>query len=215
MNFLFSLLLIGFLGAALYLLSRNAEQARQSELEALTLLTPSDGTEEEDNPFRQETPPAEDPFGGEPLHSPDDTSPTATPATSFPPAGIPPTPTPLPAPTPTPTPVPLPPTPVPPTPTPSILDTKDQVKEELRRELDLRVPLAQTGEMITLTLETGRQIEGTLLQTERRQFKIESAIGSQWIPYRRLNLESRLRVDASERETFLEEKALEQILNRR
>lgn len=213
-------LLVLFLGAALYLLSRNREEAREAELEEITVLSPSRVASTSPEP-PPETPPADDtdPIEGStgtddvvnPFESPQPVPTPMVPETvATPEPRVIPTPTPRPLPTPTATPLPQP----TPSPTPSVLDEKEKVKQELSRALDQQAPLAKPGDTVRLTLQNGQQIEGTLLQTAPRQFKLDSAIGSQWIPYRQLNLQSRLQVDARERDAFLEEKALEQILNR-
>ena len=204
-HIVFGLILVLFLARALFLLSRDFEAAREAELVELTRLIPSDSPEIDDNPFDREVqaPPV--------LENPVPT-PTPTPAQTLitrpVPTPVAPTPTPIPTATPVPPPTPTP------TPAPTILDEKEEVKAELSLELDRRAPLAKPGDEVVLSLQNGQQVQGTLLQTDTRQFKIESSIGSQWIPYRQLTLESRIRVDAAERDTFLEERALEQILNR-
>jgi len=207
-----SSILLLILAGALFLLSQNREEARSQELATVTLLAP----EHEATTTGPE--PAPDPQT--PLPAATEVIPTPVPT---------PTPPPVPSPSPTPPPfqpedlglepeqqVPVEPTPTPapptPTPVPSILDRKDQVKAEMRQELDRRLPLAQTGDVLNLTLRNNREISGTLLQLQAQQFQLETSTGAQWIPYRQLSPQSRLRLDPSERDTWLEERALEQVL---
>ena len=82
----------------------------------------------------------------------------------------------------------------------------------MRTQLNQRAPLIQIGEQTTLSLTNNRTVSGILLRREGRQFQIQSTLGAQWVPYRSLTLESRLRIDSSEREAWLEERALEQVL---
>lgn len=200
LHVLMGLLLVALLGGALFLLSRDREAARAAEREQMTRLMPVTGDEPDPVVAATATP------------TPQPAVATATPV---------PTPTPLPfnpedlglepEPTVRPTPVPAPPTP---TPVPSMLDIKDQIKEEMAEDLDQRLPLANIGDPVTLTLRSNRTLSGTLLRLEARQLQLQSTTGAQWIPYRQLSPESRLQVDPSEREAWLEERALEEVLKR-
>lgn len=146
--------------------------------------------------------------------------PEATPTPSPTPTPLPPTPTPIPFrpedPEPSPTPVP---TAAPPTPTPApkrsrTLELKDQLVEEYREQLDQRHPRAEVGDYIRLTLTDGRGVGGTIDAMDGQQLQLKTPTGNVRLLYRQLSRESRLRVDESERNAFLEERALEEVLRR-
>ena len=84
----------------------------------------------------------------------------------------------------------------------------------MRKDLDERLPFARVGESINLTLLNNYRIRGTLIRLDARQLQLRTATGTQVIPYRQLSTDSRLRVDESERDTWLEERALEEVLRR-
>lgn len=203
-NLSLSLLLGVILCIALLALSRNREEAARAEAEKFSRLNIT-----------------LDP-NGQPPPVVAQSTPTPVP-TAIP---LPPTPTPIPfkpedlAPKPGPTPRPLP-TSVPPTPTPipeptrsSTLDLKDQLAEEYRRELDEKLPIAKAGDYIRLTLLDKRAISGTISRMDANQLALQTTAGQRWILYRQLARESRMRVDKSERDTWVEEKALEEVLKR-
>jgi type IV secretory pathway VirB10-like protein len=151
--------------------------------------------------------------------------PTPTPVVVLQPTPVPqikPTPKPNPVP-PTPTPFnPAPPTPTPvpppkPTPTPRrsrTLELKDQLIEEYRQALDESHPMSKQGEFIRLTLTDGRNVSGTIDKKDNQQLLLDTETGKMIIVYRQLVTESRIRVDMSERNARLEEKALQEVLRR-
>jgi hypothetical protein len=204
-HFILTLALLLILGGALALLSRDREAAREAEVSRNSLLRIN---AEDIQPEPDEQPGAIRPPEQTPIPTPLPPTPTPPP---FNPEdlGLAPAPTPVPRPVPTPTLAPPTPTPV-----PSMLVIKDQLKRDMRRNLDEKAPVAKPGEDVTLTFRNNRSITGTLLRLEARQFQLQTSTGAQWFPYRQLLLESRLRVDASERETWLEERALEEVLKR-
>jgi len=200
--------LVGFLVLALFGLSRNKQEAAKLEAEKFSRLE------------LQETPtPVAD-------KSHFLTSPTPTEVPLVVSTPLPLTPTPIPfrpedfhsKPTPRPKPqatrVPVAPTPVPQPTRPSTLELKDQLADEFRTDLDNRFPMAKEGEYIRLTTLENRSMSGTIVTMEANQLALNSTRGQQWIVYRRLSRESRMRVDKSERETWVEEKALEEVLKR-
>ncbi len=159
-----------------------------------------------------------------------DPAPPAPPPTPLPP----PTPTPRPPPTPSPAPTPAPtvawtelfgatptpePTPVPlPTPTvarSSSLQLKDRLMEEMTLKLQESHPMYEPNQFVRLVLTGNRTESGTLLRLDN-QFLVLGKGGANQVGifYRELMPESRLRVDAGERATFVEEKALEEVLRR-
>lgn len=201
-----SCLLGGILLLALIALSTNREDAARAEAESFSRLAVSLDPNGQPLPIESTPTPVPTPL---PV-------PTATP--------LPPTPTPIPfnpedlAPKPTARPRPQP-TPVPPTPVPeptrsSTLDLKDQLAEEFRKDLDEKLPIAKEGEYIRLTLRDNRTVSGTITRMDANQLALQTTAGQRWILYRQLSRESRMRVDKSERDTWVEEKALEEVLKR-
>ena len=96
-----------------------------------------------------------------------------------------------------------------------MLELRDQIRREMEAKLDQQAPLAKVGDTIEITFRNGSKVTGTILRLDARQMRFNAETGTtQWIPYRQLSQESRLRVDASERESFLEERALQEVLNR-
>ena len=149
-----------------------------------------------------------------------------------------PTPTPLPPPPPTPvpepTPVPPPPTatpvpqviappeptpvpPPPPTPIPRRTRTqelREEVVAEFTMRLDQNFPMHRQGDVVRLVLVDGQVVNGTLVQIAPGQLLLRMQRGDNWLAFRQLSQESRIRVDPSERSAFIEERALEEVLRR-
>jgi hypothetical protein len=155
-----------------------------------------------------------------------------------------PVPTPVPSPLPTPTPLPVTeptarPSPVPtvawtevfgatPTPEPtaipeatpvavrsSTLQLKDQLIAEWTLKLQETLPMYEPNQFVRLVLTGNRTENGTLLKLDNQFLVLGKGGGGQLrIFYRELLPESRLRVDAGERATYVEEKALEEVLRR-
>ncbi|MDF3127632.1 hypothetical protein P0Y35_00340 [Kiritimatiellaeota bacterium B1221] len=210
LNLTLSLLLGLILLIALFALSRDRAGAAAMEKEKFSRIKIS----EEGAPGEIEVPP---PPVEHPTATPMPLPPTPTPL----PRGVNPfkaTPTPKPPPpAPKPTPVPQPtatPTPVPEPTRPSTLDLKDQLADSFRNELDSKMPLAKAGDYIRLTLRDNRTISGNITRLENNQLALQSTSGTRWIPFRQLSRESRMRVDKSERETWVEEQALQEVLKR-
>jgi hypothetical protein len=158
---------------------------------------------------------------------PPPSTPTPRPTPLPPPTPVPPPPTPTPRPKPTPipftpdmfgaTPTPLP-TPVPsPTPTPRsrTLELKDQLTLEFTQKLNEQLPLANVEDFVHLTMADGRtKVSGTIKSMSPQQLQLATPEGLRWIVYRQLAPDSRLRVDANERATWVEERALQEVLRR-
>ncbi len=210
LNLTLSLLLGLILLIALFALSRDRKGAAAMEKEKFSRIVINENAME--GAPKEVTPPP--------------VIPTVTPIPVVPVA---PTPTPLPpgvnpfkaTPTPKPPPVPTPvpqatatPTPVPEPTRPSTLDLKDQLADEFRKDLDTKLPLAKVGEYIRLTLRDNRTISGNITRLDNNQLALQSTSGTRWIPFRQLSRESRMRVDKSERETWVEEQALQEVLKR-
>jgi hypothetical protein len=200
--------LVGFLALALFGFSRNKEAAAKLETEKFSRLE-----------LQETLTPLSD-------KSPFLTSPTPTEVPLVVPTPLPASPTPIPfrpedfqtqptlQPLPQATQVPVAPTPVPEPTRPSTLELKDQLADEFRADLDNRFPMAKEGEYVRLTTLENRIMSGTIVTMEANQLALNSTRGQQWVVYRRLSRESRMRVDKSERETWVEEKALEEVLKR-
>jgi hypothetical protein len=86
--------------------------------------------------------------------------------------------------------------------------------DEFRADLDERFPMAKEGEFVRLTLRDNRTVGGTILRMEPNQLSLQTSSGQRWVVYRQLSRESRMRVDNGERETWVEEQALEEVLKR-
>lgn len=147
-----------------------------------------------------------------------------------------PTPTPLPTPTrriaaPTPAPTPIPrilpqPTPIPqialptPTPTPRPLTRAERIQlrraeliEKYTQILDEAQPLYRVGQRIQIRLTDGTTQSGTLLQLASGQIELRLPTGeNRWFFSRQLAPETRLRVDPSERQALVEERAMRDAL---
>lgn len=192
---------------ALLVLSRNRDAAARAEAEKFSRISPSADSGERPPPAIPD-PPA-------PLPTATPTLPPPTPI-PFNPADMAPKPTPVPRPTAAPLPTRPPPTPTPdPVPTRSrTLDLKDQLAEEFRQELDEKMPMAKQGDYVRLTLRDNRVVSGSISRMDSNQLALQTSSGQRWILYRQLSRESRIRVDQSERDTWVEEKALEEVLKR-
>ncbi|MGA0333222.1 MAG: hypothetical protein ACO3NW_04635 [Kiritimatiellia bacterium] len=208
-NLCLSAVLFVVLGLGLYALSQHRDEARRLEEEKFTRLRgASEGQSSPALPQPLPTPsPTPQPT---PLPLP---SPTPLPFRSddFNPTPVPPRPTPrLPV-------VPLPPptaTPVPEPTRQSTLELRDQLTRQFLQDLDERFPMAKEGDSIRLVLLDNRSLSGEIARMEANQLALRSTAGIRWIPYRQLSRESRMRVDQSERETWAEEQALQEVLKR-
>jgi len=196
------MVLSALLLAALLLLSRNREAARALEDQVNNKLRPIEE-------------------GGAPAPTPTPKAPPKPTATPLP------LPTPTPKPPPTPTPIPFTPemfgaTPTPtstpiPTPTPKrskTLELRDQIAQEFRKTLNTEYPRAKVGDPVRLTTVDGRVFNGTVMAYGNQQVQVNLPEGPKYFMFRQLEPQSRLRVDPSERETWVEEKALEEVLKR-
>lgn len=203
LNLFFALLFAVILAGVLVGFSRNREAAALAEQEKFSRLNITLTDPQEDlvvavptpTPTALPTPipatPTPAPFSIEDLR----VDPTATPVPA--PTRIPPTPTPVPEPT-----------------RSSTLDLKDELAEEFLADLDERFPMAKVGQFIRLTMRDNRVVSGTILQLEANQLALRNANGQTWVTYRLLSRRSRMQVDKSERETWAEERALEEVLKR-
>ncbi|MDA3872787.1 MAG: hypothetical protein PF795_02370, partial [Kiritimatiellae bacterium] len=97
----------------------------------------------------------------------------------------------------------------------STLDLRDQLAEEYTRELDEKYPMAEIGDAVELTFTDNRTIRGRIRRFETQELILETAIGQRGVLYRQLSRESRMRVDKMERNTWAQEKAVQEVLNRR
>jgi len=217
-NLTLTLALGGILALCLFALSRDREEAAALEQEAFSRLDtqmtdsepePPPGSSSTPTPFPTATPvPRPTPI---PFHPNDfnPVPPAQTPTPDTPPVTTPPVTTP---------PVTSPPispptaTPVPETTRPSTLELKAQIAEKLRKDLNEQLPLAKQGDFIRLTLRNNRTISGTIIRLDHDQVGIQSTRGSLFLPYRELSTRSRMQVDQSERDTWVEEQALKEVL---
>lgn len=202
LNALLIIVLLGIILGALFLLSRDRDMARKAELIQNTALQVDKGDVPQIPPSRPQPPPPK---------------PTPIP---LPTPTLVPFPVPVATPIPRPTPTPLPPTPVPvfstPTPRPQTqLEMRDEIRAELEKELNEKAPVIEVGDFTDLTFRNNLTIQGTVLRIEPGRLRFNSPNGTQWIPFRQLSLKSRLQLDASERESWLEEKALQEVFKRR
>lgn len=95
------------------------------------------------------------------------------------------------------------------------LELRDQLAEEYIRDLDDRFPMAKTGDMVELTLADNRTVSGRISRFETQEVILETNIGLRGVQYRQLSRQSRMRVDRGERNTWAQERAVQEVLNRR
>lgn len=211
----FSLVVAGILAACLSLLSVEKEEFARAEQAHFRRWTG-----EQIQPPRQlqplESPPA----------SPPEFIPAQAPTPKPSPTPVPPPPTPTPAPfspeemgipvVPDPEPEPEPDPEPEPEPRPlSTLKLRDQLAEEFTRELDEKYPMAKVGDTVELSFADNRTIRGRIRRFDSLELMLETHIGQRGVPYRLLSRESRMRVDRGERTTWAQEKAVQEVLNRR
>jgi hypothetical protein len=191
LSFVLGLILL----SALFVLSRDRGEARRVELEQFNRLSTAGGTTGVPGPSPTPVPATPTPVP----------KPTAT-SIPFNPGMFEATPTPRP-----------PPTPPPPTPTPKrsrTLELKDELSLEYTRQLDENLPIAKMESFVRLTLTDGQVHSGTIKGQSPQGLLLGSSEGQVWLDFRQLVPESRLRVDASARASWVEEKTLQEVLRR-
>ncbi|WFB37670.1 hypothetical protein P3T73_07845 [Kiritimatiellota bacterium B12222] len=198
-NLTMTTVIILILGLALFTLSRDREAAALRESETFSRLSNDREVNNFTTPVALPTPlpqPTAIPVVPTAQPRPQPQA-TATPQPQAQPqaTAIPPTPTPVPKPT-----------------RPSTLDLKDQYAAKYRNQLNEKLPMAQVGDSIRLTLRDNRTIDGVITQFEQNRLSLQATNGILWISYRQLARKSRMQVDKSERDTWVEEKALEEVL---
>lgn len=217
----FTLVVAGIVAVCLYMLSRDKQEFAAAELARFRRLTGEQVQRPRPRPPAQ--PPVAPPSGGIPDPEPAPVPPPATPAPlPFAPetAEVPPAPEPEPDPEPVPDPEPEPEPELEPEPEPepaplTTLELRDQLAEEYTRDLDERFPMAEIGAVVELTLSDNRTIRGRIRRFDSQEVILETAIGLRGVPYRQLSRESRMRVDRGERNTWAQERAVQEVLNRR
>ncbi|MEX2607454.1 MAG: hypothetical protein WD708_08925 [Kiritimatiellia bacterium] len=219
----FTLLIAVILGVCLLILSRDKQKFAKAEQDYFHRLTGEQIQRPRHRDPASPSPnsPSDFPPDPEPPRKPSPTpappSPTATPVPFSPeelgvPAALEPDPAPPPEPEPEPEAEPE----AEPEPRPlSTLELRDQLVEEYTRELDEKYPMAKVGDVVDLTQTDNRTIRGRIRQFGTQELILETSIGQRNVLYRQLSRESRMRVDRVERNTWAQEKAVQEVLNRR
>jgi hypothetical protein len=103
--------------------------------------------------------------------------------------------------------------PAPPTRAERIQQRRAELIEEYTALLDQNHPMHRVGERVTLRLNDGTTQSGVLQQLASGQVQLRLATGeARWFFSRQLAPETRLRVDPSERQAIVEERAWEEAL---
>lgn len=94
-----------------------------------------------------------------------------------------------------------------------IQQRRDELAERFARILDENHPMHRPGDRITLRLNDGTTQTGILLQLASGQVQLRLPTGeARWFLSRQLAPETRVRVDPSERQTLVQERALQEAL---
>jgi len=221
----FGFLTVFLIFGALVLLSQNRDAARGAESVRLRILAPMDPAEHIRPPEPEHTArPAE---AAAPAFTPvAPPPPPPGPETAAPPAAHPaPAPFPPAAPldddpfgqpdplAPLAPPAPGPAEPEPPTRAERIQQRRSELIEEYTRVLDENHPMYRPGERVTLHLNDGTSQTGVMLQLASGQVQLRLPTGeARWYFSRQLAPETRVRVDPSERQALVQERAWEQAL---